>query len=296
MKLVVTGASGFLGRELLRQALETGISVTALSSRPDRLREMFGQAEKLSSLGREALAEGLVSFEEDDVLINCAFPRTNDDSQMAGGLAYVEEVLRCAVKCGAKALINISSQSVYDQKRCYAATEDSPLLLQSNYAVGKYASELFMKLLEKDAHVTNVRMASLIGPGFDQRLTNKMAKSAIQDRKISYQINDLVFGFLDVEDAARAILRLAAVPAARWKTVYNLGSDASYALREIACTIAEILEAEHGMPVALASSVSEGSGGTMLCSERLKEEIGPYQQLSLRESLRRIVDRALQPR
>ena len=26
MKLVVTGASGFLGRELLRQALETGIS------------------------------------------------------------------------------------------------------------------------------------------------------------------------------------------------------------------------------------------------------------------------------
>ena len=56
MKLVVTGASGFLGRELLRQALETGISVTALSSRPDRLREMFGQAEKLSSLGREALA------------------------------------------------------------------------------------------------------------------------------------------------------------------------------------------------------------------------------------------------
>ena len=193
-------------------------------------------------------------------------------------------------------MINISSQSVYDQKRCYAATEDSPLLLQSNYAVGKYASELFMKLLEKDAHVTNVRMASLIGPGFDQRLTNKMAKSAIQDRKISYQINDLVFGFLDVEDAARAILRLAAVPAARWKTVYNLGSDASYSLREIACTIAEILEAEHGMPVALASSVSEGSGGTMLCSERLKEEIGPYQQLSLRESLRRIVDRALQPR
>ena len=89
-------------------------------------------------------------------------------------------------------------------------------------------------------------------------------------------------------------------PSCAWppfpKTVYNLGSDASYSLREIACTIAEILEAEHGMPVALASSVSEGSGGTMLCSERLKEEIGPYQQLSLRESLRRIVDRALQPR
>ena len=60
-----------------------------------------------------------------------------------------------------------------------AADEQTPAVLESKYAVGKYWSELFVNTLFQGIRHTNLRMASLIGAGFDQRITNKFAKSNI---------------------------------------------------------------------------------------------------------------------
>ena len=59
------------------------------------------------------------------------------------------------------------------------ATEETSLNLETKYAVGKYATELLVNKICRNIPHTNLRMASLIGEGFEQRITNKLVAKAI---------------------------------------------------------------------------------------------------------------------
>ena len=289
MRLIITGAGGFLGHELLQQAWENKMQVVAMSSSPDRLQCAFAGDEFLSVLGKDAISKGKIQFNPEDILINCAFPRTDDAKLMADGLQYVQETLLQAVAHGAKKIINISSQSVYDPERECAADESSPLCLCSNYAAGKYATELFCNMLGQDIHCTSIRLASLIGPGFNQRVINKMASAALKNGCI-HVLNDYrQFGFLDVKDAAHAIIKLAAVPEENWKQVYNLGSDQSYSLKQMAETIASVLQEKWDIDIDVTYGESDKKGSSSLDNTLLQKEIGTYQTVSLRESACQII-------
>lgn len=289
MRLIITGAGGFLGHELLQQAWKNELQVVAMSSSPDRLQCFFTGNEFLSVLGKDAIAKGEIRFNPEDVLINCAFPRTDDARLMADGLRYVQETLLQAKAHGAKKIINISSQSVYDPERECAADESSPLCLCSNYAVGKYATELFCNMLGQDTRCCSIRLASLIGPGFNQRVINKMAFAALKNRSIHALDDHQQFGFLDVKDAARAIIKLAEVPGENWRKVYNLGSDQSYTLKQMAETIAGVLKEKWDIDIDVTYGESDKKGSSSLDNTLLQKEIGTYQTVSLQESACRII-------
>ena len=99
---------------------------------------------------------------------------------IADGLKYIQSVFEKSVEGNAAVIVNISSQSVYSQKRTEAATEETPVCLESPYAVGKYAVELMLESICRGSKTryTNLRMASLIGPGFDQRIVNRLVRQA----------------------------------------------------------------------------------------------------------------------
>ena len=82
-------------------------------------------------------------------------------------------------------------------------------------------------------------MASLIGPGFDQRITNKFAKKVIDGEQITVVGGEQRFGYLDVRDAASGIINVA-LSDGDWDEIYNLGNDASYTLIDIAQTAVEV--------------------------------------------------------
>lgn len=290
MKVYITGAGGFLGKELIRQlGVQNEKEIYALTSQIDRMEAFAESYENVRVVGKNAIIDGKTDFNPDDVLINCAFPRTLDDFEMSGGLDYTQKTLSAAVRAGAHKIINISSQSVYDASRTEPAKETDYLVLQSKYAVGKYATELMLHMLEERCACTNIRLASLIGPGFDQRLTNKMADFAIERHKLSAEQSDQRFGFLDVEDAARGIIRLLDQPADQWESVYNLGSDSAYSLEEIAQTIAELMQAEWNTCVEITYTQGDKKFSSALDNTRLKNCIGQYQQVDLKESMRRII-------
>lgn len=290
MRIIITGAGGFLGHELLKQASDKRMEIIAFTSGPERLKNEYSMYEKITVLDKDYIFFKRFNFFDTDVLVNCAFPRTEDGRLMADGLSYIQEFLLIAYDYGVRNIINISSQSVYDPKRTVAARESDPVILKSVYSVGKYTSELLCKMIKENANVTNIRMASLIGPGFEQRVTNKMAKKAIENREISYLSNDVRFGFLDVTDATRAILKLALLPPEKWKPIYNLGSMNSYSLKQIAVSIADILYKQYGISISIIEKKSSESGESSLCSDLLVADVGMYQELSLQDSLNRIIE------
>lgn len=239
MIVAVTGASGFLGMKLVEELLKEDTNfIMAFTSQKKKLENKFGDRH-IKVLERDEFFK--VQLKGVDVLVNCAFPRNNDNRQMAMGLKYINDVLNHAVHCDVKAVINISSQSVYSQQREYAADEATELCLDSIYSVGKFTSELLTNTICKNIRHTNIRLASLIGPDFDQRLVNKMIDTALVSHKIKILSGSQSFGFMDVDDAALAIISVINDKTKHWNEVYNLGVFGGYSLYDIASCIKDTL-------------------------------------------------------
>lgn len=151
---------------------------------------------------------------------------------------FIQKIIEKAASDQVGAVINVSSQSVYSQQRTSPADESFPIVLESKYAVGKYWSELFVNTVCRNIRHTNLRMASLIGAGFNQRITNKFAAKVIASEQIMIAGGEQLFGFLDVRDAAAGIIKVV-LSDGIWNEVYNLGTNSGYTLRQIAEAVAE---------------------------------------------------------
>ena len=244
-KIVITGASGFLGSHLVERLKgDKRYEVYALSSRSGELREKIG-GNNIKYFHKDIVTSDLArEILKDAIIINCAYPRNSTGIAIADGLKYIQGVFESAVVNKAGAIINISSQSVYSQHRTKPATEETPLCLESSYAVGKYLVEL---MLESDCkgsvtRYTNLRMASLIGPGFDQRIVNRFVKQAYSGEVLHVVINDQRFGFLDIEDAVGAIISLIEREVILWRTLYTVGTGEGYSVKEIAESVKRVFE------------------------------------------------------
>lgn len=295
MRIIITGAGGFLGKNLIQGLAGCShIQICAITSQVEILKKQFGQVKNMEFWSAEILSSAECSLSKEDILINCAFPRRSDGEYLAQGLDYIFNILRTAVQKGIGGVINISSQSVYSQKRESAAVEEETSVeLESMYAAGKYAAELLTAAICSEIAYTNIRMASLIGPGFDQRVTNRLVDCALKNGEITIQTGSEKFGFLDVEDAVSGILSLLRRPFSSWRPVYNLGGAGAYSLLDIANVIVDVFHEELERNVALNICTGESAVNTAVDSDLLSMDSGYHQNVSLKESIRRILNAKL---
>lgn len=284
MKVAINGASGFLGKLLVKKLLEyDDVKITAFTSKKN-IFDKYNGKEKLEVHSRNSYRNGeLVGV---DVLINCAFPRNNDGKQMAVGLKYISDFLNQAVNDGVKSVINVSSQSVYSQNRSEPASEDSELCLESEYAVGKFASELLTNNICRNIRHTNIRLASLIGPDFDQRVVNKMVVSAIKTNTINIVKGNQQFGYMNVTDATNAIVMVVMNRDSTWDNVYNLGINGGYSLEYLAENVRGILK--HKNIKILKNEKVYNANSTLECS-KFFEKFKFQNYTSIIDSIKQII-------
>ena len=243
MKLVLTGAGGFLGTELLNQlASEDDVQVLAVSSRVGFPGACGFPEQRITVVSPNDLLANPDLMAGFDVLLNCAFPRNVDGEALARGLDFISSLFRAAAT-RVKAVVNVSSQSVYSQHRTMPATEDTPVCLESAYAVAKYATELMLEEACGNIPHTNIRLASLIGPGFDQRVVNKMVAKVLAGERITVLESGSRYGYLDARDASAGLIKLIRSNPVHWESLYNLGSDMGATLSEIAICVVDVTSA-----------------------------------------------------
>lgn len=238
MNILITGASGFLGRHIIASLVkEERNSIFATSLAFDGLECFNG---KITFIPNNEILQ--FDFSKIDVVINCAFPRLADGKEFAEGIVFLNELIKKIQVYDSCGFIDISSQSVYSFSRKEPADENTQLDLAEKYEVGKYCIELLLDArLEKHKRI-HLRLASLIGPFFEQRIVNRFIRNVISGNDIVINGGKQLFGFMDVRDCADAICRVINY----WDSVdlfgqvFNLGPVASNSLLKIGETVLAI--------------------------------------------------------
>ncbi len=261
MKLVISGAGGFLGKTLL-SLLETRSdvsSVIALDLGIDSINDFKSNPKFILCKNSDFLAQKHKL--EGYILINLAFARSQDFALVKSSCDWTFALLEKLVKSECKHIINISSQSVYDPRRTNPAQESDLPVLSELYDMGKYYIEKWIEdySLKYKSKFINLRIASLVGPGFSQRITSRLIAKALEDGEISVNLNGQIFSYTHVLDMAEAIIAACEIPERHWNATYNVGSDETYTIEDIAENIDKILT-QHGMNISIGRVLSEDNG------------------------------------
>lgn len=248
-RILVTGTSGLLGRTLVKALCETTEhTVFAATGHPENTAFSCDAPDRLHVVSNEEMFSEALRDWKIDLVINCAFARSNDPAQLASALDFTRRLVDHLNASGVDDLINISSQGVYKrQESGILHTESSEILPIDLYSMCKYATEQITRSGMRGGYCTNVRLSSLNMPG---RFLPKFADAVKNGQGITLSAPDMQASLMDVRDAAQALVCMADLEKQNRAAVYNLGAGYQMSLLEYANVVKEVA-GEFGIPAAV---------------------------------------------
>jgi nucleoside-diphosphate-sugar epimerase len=247
MKVLVTGATGFIGSHLTRYLVEKGCEVYIIHRQESnlwRITDLISQVELipydlLNLADRNNLPQ--IKF---DVCIHSAWYAVPGKYLMAQeNINFLNATLTLAMKLqelGCQHFIGIGSCFEYDTSLGYLS-ETSPTKPQHLYSASKLATQITLEQWAKTLGMkfSWVRLFYQYGTFEDQRrLVPAVITSLLQQNPVKLTLGEQIRDFLHIEDVAAAIY---AVAQAELLGVVNIGSGQPVTVREIAGTIGTIL-------------------------------------------------------
>jgi len=248
LKVLVTGAAGFVGAEVVRALVERGATVIAPlrpSTARRRLEPWLSRIRVVETVLDDVPAvDALLAAERPDVVVHAAWyahPRdyrrsiANLDS-LAMTVRFAERVVhhRCA------RLVALGTCLEY-RPSAAPLREDDPIEPSTLYASCKAAAQQVLQALTAGSTTEFIwaRLFHIHGRGEDpERLLTRIARDLRQGHVIDLSPGLQVRDQLDVSDVAEAIAHLASTPGLAG--AFNVASGVPVALRDVLTLLAEL--------------------------------------------------------
>jgi UDP-glucose 4-epimerase len=241
LRLFLTGASGFIGAETLRLALEDGHEVMApirpCSTAP-RLAAFAGRFNRIDLDLRDAggIAAAMAAHRPEAVLHLAWWGVGNaarfDRRQITENINVAYILAEAAATAGVIAFIGMGSQGEYGADSTMA--ENALPAPTSLYGAAKLAALFLTRQLAAQAGMrhTWLRLFSSYGPGDNCGwLIPMLISNMLAGRRPRTTLGTQTWDWLHVEDVARGILAAATTHAA--EGVFNLGSGRAVSVRAV---------------------------------------------------------------
>lgn len=200
-KIVVTGATGFLGGALAEQLLEQGYDIIPIGRTPSKnISKKLLNRLVICDLATDDLQEDV----EADVVIHLAGVQHSQSNQWADYYLNNVETLKPLLSITKKHFVYISTGSVYGSN----GTENP----ENYYGLSKLICEKLLKIesANEDAvKITILRFPEIFGVNRQGGVVQEFLSSALADKEIVlYSEGRLFRNFLYVDDAVNSIITL----------------------------------------------------------------------------------------
>ena len=307
MRVLVTGAAGFIGSSLVDRLLGAGHEVVGIDSFEDYYHRRFKEAAVALAVGSasyrliEANILGLAAAESSenlsdlvrwaDVVYHLAAQAgvraswgTSFSTYTDNNILATQLMLETAKKEGVDAFVYASSSSVYGDTDEFPMREDAKCRPFSPYGVTKLAAEHLCQLYWRNFSLPTVslRFFTVYGPrqrpdmAFHKFIRAMAKGSPIEVYGDGHQTRDFTF----IDDIVSG---LVAAPSAAAGSVLNLGGGSRVSLAEALDVLGEV--AGRAPKVRLASRQAGDVRDTWASIDRAREAIGYAPSVSLRDGL-----------
>lgn len=234
MKLLLTGATGFLGSHLLRALVADEHAVTALKRSSSDLSRVADVAERCRWADVTSLD---AAFQETpDAVIHCAtaYGRGGEaDAVLEGNLLFPNRLLNAAIQNGCPYFINTDS---FFCKQLPERLERGESLYLPEYTLSKYQFRQWGKLRAAQGGVTfiNMQLEHVYGPGDGQGKFIPWLEEQFRSGAAFVELTDgeQVRDFVPVEGVVAAYRQLLGdLPAMKGYQSFSVGTGEAVTLR-----------------------------------------------------------------
>ncbi|MHC4265954.1 MAG: GDP-mannose 4,6-dehydratase [Planctomycetota bacterium] len=261
MKILITGAAGFIGSHLTERLLNNGHSVVGI----DNFDDFYDPKIKRSNIAVSLKNKNFNFFEDDirncdtcdqiitddlDVIVHLA-AKAGVRPSIAQPLLYADVningtlvLLEAARKCNVKKFIFASSSSVYGNNKKVPFSENDPVDHPiSPYAATKKACELICHTYNHlyDINITSLRYFTVYGPRQRPDLAvHKFSLLIEQDKPIPiYGDGTMIRDFTYIDDIIDGTI--AAIDKCEGYHLYNLGESRTISVNDLITELESVL-------------------------------------------------------
>ena len=254
MKVLVTGAGGFIGSHLVERLLDDGYDVKAFVhyNSQDRwgwLEDLEGEFEIFKGDIRDfdsvsKALKGVKAIFHLAALIGIPYSYETPVAYIKTNIEGTYNILEAAKQYSElERIVHISTSEVYGTAKYVPIDENHPYNPQSPYAATKVASDMLALSYYRsfDLPVTIVRPFNTFGPRQSLRAVIPTIITQFLSGKNEIKIGNLDTkrDFLFVKDTARGIVEVGLHPKSIGE-IFNIGTGRSYSISEIIETVKEI--------------------------------------------------------
>jgi nucleoside-diphosphate-sugar epimerase len=273
-KVLITGATGFVGANLARHLIEGGHRVSALlrpgykaklgdnangqnfSQIKERIQSWNNEVDLIEAdlLSLDSVKDTLLTIKPDwifNLAAHGAYSWQNDTlAIVSSNVTVLANLLDESSKIGFEAFVNAGSSSEYGRKD-HAPLETEEARPNSLYAVTKMAGTNLCGVIARrnDLSVSTLRLYSVYGPFEDERrLIPTLIKHGLQG-ELPPLVNPLIArDFIYIDDVCCAFVKAALSQNKEIGAVYNIGTGVQTTIADVVQTACKIMPIS-GTPV-----------------------------------------------
>lgn len=285
-KILVTGATGFIGKNLVKRLLNLGYELSILV----HSRGGFDGRKGLDIFHGNILKKDTL----DDAVKGCDLV-----AHLAGtffGDIYelnvlgTLNILEACVEFNVKKIVFSSSVAVYGETPIEGASEETNPSPKTPYGLSKFLAETALEYYSNvyGLQCVAVRLLSVYGPNNDKGVIHDFINSIVHDKSVTiHGEGEQIRDFLYVDDAVEGLIRAMEFVSKEFG-IYNITTGVGHSLLQVVAMLRKLIKKEFSI------EFMEPRSHDIKClvgnSFKAKKELGYAARYSLYEGLQRTLE------